>query len=115
MLGPNGAGKTTMLQMLATLLPIDGGTGRIFGVDVATRPARGAPAIGVTGQYASVDENLTATREPWLFARLQGLAKPRSRRTADELLERFGLEERPTSPSPSSPVACAGASTWPPA
>src|SRR5580692_5268990 len=58
-LGPNGAGKTTMLKMLATLLPIDGGRASILGVDVASDPHRIRQLIGVTGQYASVDDNLT--------------------------------------------------------
>src|SRR5690348_14324476 len=58
-LGPNGAGKTTMLKMLATLLPIDGGAARVFGVDVAANPHQVRQLVGVTGQYASVDENLT--------------------------------------------------------
>jgi ABC-2 type transport system ATP-binding protein len=57
-LGPNGAGKTTMLSMLATLLPIDAGEARIFGVDVAREPHRVRQLVGVTGQYASVDEDL---------------------------------------------------------
>jgi ABC-2 type transport system ATP-binding protein len=60
-LGPNGAGKTTALRMLATLLPIDAGQARIFGVDVAREPHRVRQLIGITGQYASVDEDLTAT------------------------------------------------------
>ena len=60
-LGPNGAGKTTMLRMLATLLPIDAGQARVFGVDVAREPHRVRQLVGVTGQYASVDEDLTAT------------------------------------------------------
>jgi hypothetical protein len=57
-LGPNGAGKTTMLKMLATLLSIDEGEARIFGVDVAREPHRVRQLVGVTGQYASVDEDL---------------------------------------------------------
>src|SRR5436309_15822368 len=57
-LGPNGAGKTTMLQMLATLLTIDAGSARVFGVDVAVEPHRVRQLVGVTGQYASVDEDL---------------------------------------------------------
>ena len=59
-LGPNGAGKTTMLRMLTTLLPIDGGRARVFGVDVASQPHQIRQLVGVTGQYVSVDENLTA-------------------------------------------------------
>src|SRR3954451_12104987 len=72
-LGPNGAGKTTMLKMLATLLPIDAGRAHILGVDVAREPHRVRQLVGVTGQYASVDEDLTATENLWLFGRLQGL------------------------------------------
>ena len=90
-LGPNGAGKTTMLSMLATLLPIDGGRARIFGVDVASSAHQVRQLVGVTGQYASVDENLTAAENLYLFGRLLGLAKPRARATASDLLERFDL------------------------
>jgi ABC-2 type transport system ATP-binding protein len=90
-LGPNGAGKTTMLRMLATLLPVDGGTARIFGVDVTRRPHLVRQLVGVTGQYASVDENLTAAENLWLFGRLHGLRSAEARRRAAELLERFGL------------------------
>src|SRR5690242_4317174 len=72
-LGPNGAGKTTMLRMLATLLAIDAGRAEIFGVDVAREPHRIRQLVGVTGQYASVDEDLTATENLFLFGRLQGL------------------------------------------
>src|ERR1700761_9613321 len=81
-LGPNGAGKTTMLQMLATMLPIDGGRAEIFGVDVAREPHRIRQLLGVTGQYASVDENLTATENLWLFGRLQGLRSSQAKATA---------------------------------
>src|ERR1700746_742199 len=72
-LGPNGAGKTTMLKMLATPLPIAAGQARLFGVDVAREPHRIRQLVGVTGQYASVDEDLTATENLWLFGKLQGL------------------------------------------
>ena len=92
-LGPNGAGKTTMLRMLATLLPIDGGTARIFGVDVQREPHRIRQLVGVTGQYASVDENLTATENLVLFGRLQGLPRGTARATASELLEKFDLTD----------------------
>ena len=92
-LGPNGAGKTTMLSMLATLLPIDGGSASIFGVDVAGNPHQVRQLVGVTGQYASVDENLTGSENLWLFGRLQGLSSARSKATASDLLERFGLSE----------------------
>ncbi|MFC6083468.1 ATP-binding cassette domain-containing protein [Sphaerisporangium aureirubrum] len=92
-LGPNGAGKTTTLRMLATLLKIDAGRAEIFGVDVAGNPHVIRQLVGVTGQYASVDENLTARENLWLFSRLQGIPGPRARRIAAELLGQFGLEE----------------------
>jgi ABC-2 type transport system ATP-binding protein len=92
-LGPNGAGKTTMLRMLATLLPIDGGRARILGVDVTSHPHRIRQLVGVTGQYASVDENLTAAENLWLFGRLLGLRSAAARRRAADLLDRFGLAE----------------------
>jgi len=97
-LGPNGAGKTTMLQMLATLLPIDGGRAEVFGVDVAREPHRIRQLVGVTGQYASVDENLTATENLRLFGRLQGLTRSDARSTAVELLGSFGLQEAADKP-----------------
>ncbi|KRC54894.1 MULTISPECIES: ATP-binding cassette domain-containing protein [unclassified Nocardioides] len=92
-LGPNGAGKTTTLKMLATLLPIDGGEAEVFGVDVRREPHRIRQLVGVTGQYASVDENLTGAENLILFARLLGQRTPQARRTAADLLGRFGLEE----------------------
>jgi ABC-2 type transport system ATP-binding protein len=92
-LGPNGAGKTTMLKMLATLLPIDGGTARVFGVDVAANPHQVRQLVGVTGQYASVDENLTGRENLVLFGRLLGLSTKQARATSDELLASFGLTD----------------------
>jgi ABC-2 type transport system ATP-binding protein len=97
-LGPNGAGKTTMLKMLATLLPIDGGHAEIFGHDVRRRPHVVRQLLGVTGQYASVDENLTATENLMLFARLQGVEKATARSTAASLLEQFDLSEAAAKP-----------------
>src|SRR5690348_5175936 len=97
-LGPNGAGKTTMLKMLATLLPIDGGQAEIFGVDVAKEPHRIRQLLGVTGQYASVDENLTANENLWLFARLQGVSSKEANATASRLLGQFALEEAADKP-----------------
>jgi ABC-2 type transport system ATP-binding protein len=92
-LGPNGAGKTTMLSMLATLLRIDAGEARIFGTDVSRQPHQVRQLIGVTGQYASVDENLTANENLWLFGRLLGLSRPAAKERAATLIEQFGLEE----------------------
>jgi ABC-2 type transport system ATP-binding protein len=97
-LGPNGAGKTTMLKMLATLLPIDGGTAEVFGHDVRREGHVVRQLLGVTGQYASVDENLTATENLLLFGRLQGLARAEARLRAGHLLEQFDLTEAATKP-----------------
>src|SRR3954453_6666445 len=97
-LGPNGAGKTTMLKMLATLLSIDGGHARIFGVDVAREPHRVRQLVGVTGQYASVDDDLTATENLWLFARLQGLRSRDARARARRALGQFGLGDAADKP-----------------
>ena len=115
-LGPNGAGKTTMLKMLATLLPIDGGEASIFGVDVRRHPHMIRQLVGVTGQYASVDENLTGSENLWLFGRLQGLSSAQveghRRRPARAVRPRRGPRQ---ADQDRSPAACAAASTWPPA
>ncbi|MGE7923864.1 ATP-binding cassette domain-containing protein [Viridibacillus arvi] len=92
-LGPNGAGKTTTIRMLATLLKADKGSTRIFGYDVAKDPHIVRQLIGVTGQYASVDESLSATENLIIFSRLLGLSRAESRNKAAELLEEFGLTE----------------------
>src|ERR1700733_3445119 len=97
-LGPNGAGKTTTLKMLATLLSIDAGQAHVFGVDVEREPHRVRQLLGVTGQYASVDDDLTATENLWLFGRLQGLRPADARATAKRLLEQFGLQEAADKP-----------------
>ncbi|QAY73378.1 ATP-binding cassette domain-containing protein [Agromyces protaetiae] len=92
-LGPNGAGKTTTINMLATLLRPDGGTGRIFGHDVVKEPQIVRQLIGVTGQFASVDETLSATENLVIFARLLGLSRAEAKAKSVDLLERFGLSE----------------------
>ncbi|MEU7294395.1 ATP-binding cassette domain-containing protein [Streptomyces exfoliatus] len=86
-LGPNGAGKTTAVRVLTTLVTPDAGSARVAGHDVVRDPAGVRKRIAVTGQYASVDGDLTGAENLRLFARL--LRAPRAR--ADELLERFGL------------------------
>ncbi|WP_304458690.1 ATP-binding cassette domain-containing protein [Alicyclobacillus sendaiensis] len=98
LLGPNGAGKTTTVRMLATLLRPDGGAARIFGHDVVNDAQRVRQLIGVTGQYASVDETLTATENLVLFARLLGQSRREARETALRLLEAFGLTEAKNRP-----------------
>ncbi|MFD8568522.1 ATP-binding cassette domain-containing protein [Streptomyces sp. NPDC059639] len=89
LLGPNGAGKTTAVRLLTTLLRPDAGTARVAGHDVTTDAHAVRRRIGVTGQYASVDGDLTGRENLRLFARL--LRAPRAR--ADELIERFGLAD----------------------
>lgn len=92
-LGPNGAGKTTTISMLATLLRPDAGSARIFGHDVVKESQIVRQLIGVTGQYASVDESLSATENLVIFSRLLGLGRSEAKRKADDLLEEFGLTE----------------------
>ncbi|MEU2255457.1 ATP-binding cassette domain-containing protein [Nocardia xishanensis] len=97
-LGPNGAGKTTTIRMLSTLLRPDGGRARIFGHDVVAEPTAVRSLLGLTGQYASVDEGLTATENLIIFSRLLGLSRADSRRKASELLEEFDLTEAANKP-----------------
>ncbi|MFE6777217.1 ATP-binding cassette domain-containing protein [Streptomyces sp. NPDC057702] len=92
-LGPNGAGKTTAVKMLATLLRPDGGEARVFGHDVAREPDAVRARVSLTGQYASVDEDLTGTENLVLLARLLGHRKPAARERAARLLDAFGLTE----------------------
>ena len=92
-LGPNGAGKTTAVRVLATLLRPDGGEARVFGHDVVREADAVRSRVSLTGQYASVDEDLTGSENLVLLARLLGHAKPAARERAAQLLEAFGLTE----------------------
>jgi ABC-2 type transport system ATP-binding protein len=92
-LGPNGAGKTTTISMLATLLRPDGGSAQIFGHDVVKQAQIVRQLIGVTAQFASVDEKLSATENLIIFARLLGLGRAEARKKASDLLEEFNLTE----------------------
>ncbi|MFE7441874.1 ATP-binding cassette domain-containing protein [Streptomyces chartreusis] len=92
-LGPNGAGKTTTVKMLATLLRPDGGEAHVFGHDVVREADAVRGRVSLTGQYASVDEDLTGTENLVLLARLLGHAKPAARERAGQLLEAFGLTD----------------------
>ncbi|WP_283137999.1 ATP-binding cassette domain-containing protein [Rhizohabitans arisaemae] len=92
-LGPNGAGKTTAVRILATLLRPDGGTATVGGYDVVRQAHRARHMIGLTGQYAGVDESLTGTENIILIARLLGMSRADSRARAKELLERFALTD----------------------
>ena len=92
-LGPNGAGKTTTIRMLATLLVPDGGTARVFGHDVAREPEAVRSAVSLTGQFASIDEDLTGSENLVLISRLLGFGRADAKARAAELLAAFGLTE----------------------
>ncbi|WP_067805899.1 ATP-binding cassette domain-containing protein [Actinomadura formosensis] len=92
-LGPNGAGKTTMTRILATLIEPTGGTAEVGGFDVVKEAHKVRQLIGLTGQYAGVDEMLTGTENLILIGRLLGLSRKAARTRAAELLERFQLTE----------------------
>ncbi|WP_431990455.1 ATP-binding cassette domain-containing protein [Streptomyces albogriseolus] len=92
-LGPNGAGKTTTVKMLATLLRPDGGEARVFGHDVVREADAVRSRVSLTGQYASVDEDLTGTENLILLGRLLGHRKTTARERAAQLLAAFGLTE----------------------
>ena len=93
LLGPNGAGKTTAVRILTTLLKPDGGSARVAGHDVVRDGARVRGEIGLAGQYAAVDENLTGFENLELVARLYHLGRRVARDRAAELLEEFGLAD----------------------
>ena len=92
-LGPNGAGKTTAIRVLATLLEPDGGTARVLGHDVLDDPAAIRSRVSLTGQFASVDEDLTGSENLVLLSRLWGYARRDAKARARELLDAFGLAE----------------------
>jgi ABC-2 type transport system ATP-binding protein len=92
-LGPNGAGKTTTIRMLATLLIPDAGTARIFGHDIQTDADAVRGRMSLTGQFASVDEDLTGRENLILIARLLGYSRQNARNRAQQLLEAFGLSD----------------------
>lgn len=91
LLGPNGAGKTTLVRILVTLLRPDSGSARIFGHDVVTEASTVRRLIGLTGQYAAVDELLTGRENLRMFGELFHLSRREAVRRADDLLERFDL------------------------
>ena len=93
LLGPNGAGKTTTIRMLATLLRPDAGTARVLGYDVERETEAVRSRISLTGQFASVDEDLTGRENLVLLARLLGHSRAEARTRAGELLNAFGLAE----------------------
>jgi ABC-2 type transport system ATP-binding protein len=93
LLGPNGAGKTTMVRILATLMRPDGGRARVAGLDVVTEAAALRARIGLAGQYAAVDENLTGVENLEMVGRLYRMGRAEARARAEELLEQFGLAD----------------------
>jgi len=92
-LGPNGAGKTTTVRILATLLSPDSGNATVGGIDVIKHPEKVREIIGLSGQYAAVDETLTGWDNLVMFGRLYHLNKKAAVKRADELLERFSLTD----------------------
>ena len=99
LLGPNGAGKTTAVRILTTLLQPDGGTAQVAGFDVVREPAKVRASIGVSGQYAAVDEYLTGFENLDMVGRLYGMGARASRERARELLERFRLDDAADRPA----------------
>jgi ABC-2 type transport system ATP-binding protein len=93
LLGPNGAGKTTAVRVLATLLRPDGGSARVLGADVVADAPRVRERIGLTGQYAALDNYLTGRANLVMVGELSRLSRKEAKRRADDLLERFDLTE----------------------
>ena len=93
LLGPNGAGKTTAVRILTTLLPPDGGSARVAGLDVVKDAATLRSRIGLAGQYAAVDENLTGRENLEMVGRLYHMSRVDAAERADQLLERFSLTD----------------------
>jgi ABC-2 type transport system ATP-binding protein len=91
LLGPNGAGKTTVIRILTTLLRPDAGSARVTGLDVVADAAQLRERIGLAGQYAAVDENLTGLENLTMVGRLYGRSRAQAKQRGHELLERFDL------------------------
>ena len=93
LLGPNGAGKTTAVRILATLTRPDAGTARVAGHDVARQPRRVREVIGLAGQHAAVDDDLTGRENLFILGLMHHLGRPSAGARASALLEQFGLAE----------------------
>ena len=103
-LGPNGAGKTTMTRILATLIEPTAGSARVGGYDVVKEAHKVRQLIGLTGQYAGVDEMLTGTENLVLIGRLLGMSRRASKARAAELLDRFQLTDAAERAAPPNPA-----------
>ena len=99
LLGPNGAGKTTIVRMLTTLLRPDAGRAVVAGHDVIAEPQAVRANIGLSGQFAAVEENLTGRENLWLFGRLYQLTSEQASKRAAELLEQFALADAADRPA----------------
>ena len=99
LLGPNGAGKTTAVRILTTVLQPDSGVARVLGHDVAAEPDVVRRLIGLAGQFAAVDENLTGAENLWMVGRLNHMSKAPLRERSSSLLEQFGLAEAANRPT----------------
>ena len=99
LLGPNGAGKTTIVRMLTTLLRPDAGRAVVAGHDVIAEPQAVRASIGLSGQFAAIDENLTGRENLWLFGRLYQLSSQQAAKRAGELLEQFALTDAADRPA----------------
>ena len=99
LLGPNGAGKTTAVRVLTTLLKPDAGTVRVTGLDVVRDAVELRSRIGLAGQYAAVDENLTGLENLVMVGRLYGERRAAAKRRGQELLERFDLTDAANRPT----------------
>ena len=93
LLGPNGAGKTTLVRILTTLLKPDSGTAQVVGLDVIEHASKLRESIGLAGQYAAIDENLTGLENLTMVGRLYGMSRRTAKARGSELLERFDLVE----------------------
>ena len=115
LLGPNGAGKSTAVRILATLTKPDAGRAIVAGHDVTREPKKVRPLIGLAGQHAAVDDDLTGRENLFILGLMHHLGRPEARKRADTLLEQFGLADAGSGWSRRGPAACAAAWTWWPA
>ena len=113
LLGPNGAGKTTAVRILTTLLKPDAGRAEVVGFDVVKQAGELRSRIGLTGQYAAVDEYLMGRENLEMVGRLYHLPKKQARKRADELLERFDLTDAASRLAKTYSGGCVVVWTWP--